>query len=195
MDLNFSYILPIAAGLIGVIGIIVIAIQSKNKPVLRVTQSQPVSHLLSLKKLSSKEAKKETLSEDVKPVTTEFELVTTEGVMNAIVLDDQHRSFGERHVELIKGKDYGRPLFYINNVMFYLHRFSNGDIEPVPSSPYENLEHSPGETYDSVKNDEDVRTLFAKKNKSDTIKIWMFILGALAALFIMWMAYSSRSGN
>ena len=127
--------------------------------------------------------------------TPAFEVVSKEGVINAIVLDDGTRSFGERHVDLLKNKDYGKPVGYFNRSLFYLHRFASGLIEPVPASPYDNLEHSPGETYEAVQNKEDIVMVFGKHVKGIQPKVWLFILGALAAIFILWMAYSSGGGE
>lgn len=123
------------------------------------------------------------------------ETISKTGVFNALVLDDKTHSFGERSITLLPGKDYGRPLLYGNNLLFFVHRLASGQIEVVPASPYENLEHSPGETYEACRNTQDIREIFGKQRSSDKMKVWLFILGALAALFIMWMAATSMQGG
>lgn len=118
----------------------------------------------------------------------QYEVVSKDGIINAVVMDDITRSFGERHVELIKGKDYGRPLSNFGNTVFWLHRLSTGQIEPVPATPYENLEHSPSETYEAVNNEDDLKTLFGKRVDNNKTKIVWLIIGTIACLFIAWMA-------
>jgi hypothetical protein len=136
-------------------------------------------------------------SSEPQPVTVQIEKITKDGLINAVILDDETRSFGERHIDIIRSRDYGRPLLHINNTIFWLHRYYNERlsqwlIEPVPSTPYENLEHSPGETYEAVKNDEDIYTVFGKRNKSNGIKILWLILGTIGVLFIAFMAVNSK---
>jgi hypothetical protein len=125
----------------------------------------------------------------------EIENISKEGVVNAVILDDQTRSFGDRHIDLIKGKDYGRPLNYFGNLVFWLHRFPDGHIEKVPESPYRNLEHSPGECWEAIENEDDIKEVFGKKAKGINPKILMFIIAALAALFILWMAYAGQENK
>ncbi len=125
---------------------------------------------------------------------TEIETVSKEGIINAVVLDDESRSFGERHVDLIKGKDYGRPVQYFNNQVFYLHRFKNGVIEPVPSSPFESLEHSPGETYRAVRIFDYIKTVFGRRSEKDHTKLIMIIIAICVVLFIGFMAVNSGGG-
>lgn len=123
------------------------------------------------------------------------EIISKTGPFNALVLDDKTHSFGERSITLLPGRDYGRPLLYGNNLLFFIHKPANSQIETVPASPYENLEHSPGETYEACRNTQDIREIFGKQRSSDKMKVWLFILGALAALFIMWMAATSMQGG
>lgn len=134
----------------------------------------------------------ETETEDEAPL---FEAVSKDGAINALVLDDFTHSFGERHVQLQPGKDYGRTVWYFDKWLFYLHRLPSGFIEPVPNSPYENLEHSTSETYEACKNSEDIRECFAKRVKGAHQPIMWLIIGGCAALFIFWMMSASGGGG
>ncbi len=190
MDLNvLTYI---GIGVAAVLFILVyIFYKPKKKTAKTVQNLQPQNDTLT--EIQSLQQPNEAPTESkVAPV---FEVISKEGVINAVVFDDATRSYGRRHVELIPGKDYGRPSLYFNNLVFNLHRLSTGEIIPIGVSPYRNMEHSPGETFEAVKNTEDMREVFGKKSPADKVKLTLFILGALAALFIGWMAVQSKGGG
>ena len=207
MNLYTIYYLAVGFVLVGLIFLFVLK-GRKAKPI-KVPQPQAVpvarqeENTSRLVRLSSKPVVKAEPVVEVKaelqtknaPESPIIEKVTTDLPLNAVILDDTTRSFGERHIDLIPGKDYGRQVLYLNSWVFYLHRFANGIIEPVPGPTHENLEHSPGETYEAVKNEEDTKTVFGKRNQGNGMKIWWLILGTIAILFIAWMAYNSKGAK
>ncbi len=133
----------------------------------------------------------DTLESDKQTIPTINEKVSKSGVFNAVVLDDAIRSIGERRVDLIQGKDYGRPLQFFNRQVFYLHRFRDGRIEPVPPSSFQNMEHGPGETYRAVKTFEYIKSVFGSRASKDHTKVWMILIAIGAVLFIAFMVVSS----
>jgi hypothetical protein len=131
-----------------------------------------------------------TIIPDDDPKTKEVENYekVTKGVMpNAEIVNPLHRTIGLYHVELIKGKDYGRTYLVGGQNVFSLRMLLDGSLERLPHNTA--MDHPPSEVYRAIHTKEKVREVFGDHDEGDNkLKIGLLVLAACVALFIMFMA-------
>jgi len=126
-------------------------------------------------------------------VEEQIEKITKEGVINARIYDTEHRARYLRHVELIKGKDYGRQWLCGKDSVFALQKNGN---KLTPIIPPKSMEHPPSELYEALQTKDDVAEVMGNRDESgDKIKLGLLVLAACVALFIMFMAVYKKGGG
>jgi hypothetical protein len=176
---------PFLIVIVGVIGIAVFFI---------------VRFIMKLRKRSRKQKADRTNDISVVPSDVQEEKITKEGIINARIYDAQHRSRSLRHVELIKGKDYGRQFLCGTNLVFALKKdddyIKNKCDFLMPITPPKSMEHPPSELYEALQTKEDVAEVLGNRDESgDKIKLGLLVLAACVALFIMFMAIYKKGGG
>jgi len=129
-----------------------------------------------------------TLECDPKAACIESYEKVTKGVMpNAEIVNPLHRTIGLYHVELIKGKDYGRTYLVGGANVFSLRMLADGSLERLPHNT--SMDHPPSEVYRAIHTKEKVKEVFGDHDEGDNkLKIGLLVLAACVALFIMFMA-------
>ena len=120
------------------------------------------------------------------------EVISRDGVINAVVVDGKTRKFGARHVELKPNVNYGRQWDYAPHTgIYFLYRDRDGKITPV--TPWEVISDSPSELYEAVQTTDDMTEVFGWLDEgSDKFKLIYLIIAALVALFIAFMALTYK---
>jgi len=122
-----------------------------------------------------------------------MEVISKKGVINARIYDTEHRARYLCHVELIKGKDYGRQWLCGKDSVFALQK--KGD-KLTPIIPPKSMEHPPSELYEALQTKDDVAEVMGNRDESgDKIKLGLLVLAACVALFIMFMAVYKKGGG
>jgi hypothetical protein len=123
------------------------------------------------------------------------EEVNLSGAINALLVVDKRRVFRPVHIELKPNKSYGRQWEYAPyNSVYFLERKEDNSI--VPIIPPEILSDSPSELYEAVQTFDDVQEVFGWLNTGgDKLRIWMYVLIAGVAIFIMFMAMTYKKAG
>jgi hypothetical protein len=123
------------------------------------------------------------------------EKISTDGKINALVVDVKKKLFRPMHVELFPDKDYGRQWEYLQyNDLYYLVRHADGTVEPI--NPPQILADSPSELYEAIQTSEDMQEVFGfQEAGSNKDKLFLIVIISGVALFIMFMAMSYQGGK
>lgn len=126
--------------------------------------------------------------------TVEFEKISTEGELNALVVDHKTRCFGLRKVELQPGKDYGRQRTYFQakEPVYFLERLLTGEIRA--KIPPENIKETPTELYEAIQTAEDVDEVFGWRNQGENFKLLIWVIAAIVAMVISLFVLSYKGG-
>jgi len=111
------------------------------------------------------------------------EAISKEGEINCRIIDVVTRTVGNRHVELVKGKNYGRQWTHLGKPVYYLRRLPDEALVPVLLPP--RVKETPGELYGSFQVEQPLKnTLGPQESQSERTKLFMIVILAGIALFV-----------